>query len=120
MSGCTTRLLRVHWRQDRYGFVDSTGADGGGIVTRVLVVDDDVHARTVARAILEHAGFDVVEAVDGAAGLRAYREVGADVVLTDLFMPDVDGLEVIRELCLELPGVTSIATIAGRVYGTVD
>ena len=89
-------------------------------MTRVLVVDDDLHARTVARAILEYAGIEVVEAVDGAAGLRAYRELGADLVLCDLFMPDVDGLELLRELRRESPDVKVIAMSAGGFHGKVD
>ena len=89
-------------------------------MTRVLVVDDDLHARTVARAILEHAGIEVVEAADGAAGLRAYRNLGADLVLCDLFMPDVDGLELLRELRREFPDVKVIAMSAGGFHGKVD
>jgi CheY-like chemotaxis protein len=89
-------------------------------VTRVLVVDDDVHARTVVRAILENAGMEVVEATDGAAGLLAFRDSGADLVLCDLFMPDVDGLEMIRALRGEFPGVKVIAMSAGGFHGTVD
>ena len=92
----------------------------GGVVTRVLVVDDDVHARTVARAVLEHAGIEVDEAVDGAAGLRAYRDAGYDLVLCDLFMPDVDGLELIRELRRDFPEIKIIAMSAGGYHGTVD
>jgi CheY-like chemotaxis protein len=87
---------------------------------KVLIVDDDVDARTVARAILEDASFEVVEAVDGAAGLRAYRDAGADLVLCDLFMPDVDGLELIRQLRREAPDVRVIAMSAGGFNGTVD
>ena len=89
-------------------------------MTRVLVVDDDVHARTVARAVLEHAGIEVDEAVDGAAGLRAYRDGSYDLVLCDLFMPDVDGLELLRALRRESPGVKVIAMSAGGYHGTVD
>lgn len=89
-------------------------------MTRVLVVDDDVHVLAVARAILEHAGIEVVEAVGGAAGLRAYRDASYDLVLCDLFMPDFDGLELIRALRREFPGVKIIAMSAGGFHGTVD
>jgi CheY-like chemotaxis protein len=89
-------------------------------MARVLVVDDDVHARMVTRAILEHAGIEVVEAADGAAGLRAYRDASPDLVVCDLFMPEVDGLELIRQLRRESPGVKVIAISAGGFDGTVD
>jgi CheY-like chemotaxis protein len=66
---------------------------------RVLLIDDDRAFRQIARMMLERAGFEVAEAVGGAEGVRTFRQEGADVVLCDLFMPDVDGLEVIGELC---------------------
>jgi DNA-binding response OmpR family regulator len=87
---------------------------------RILLIDDDAAIRKLIRMILEKAGFEVVEAADGKAGIRAYRNHGADVVLCDLFMPDLDGLEVIRGLCREFPDVKVIALSGGGFQGTVD
>jgi CheY-like chemotaxis protein len=99
----------------------SGGAESeGGVVTRVLVVDDDADVRTVARVMLENAGIVVVEADGGTAGIRAFRDAGADLVLCDLFMPGLDGLEVIRALCREFPDMKVIAMSAGGFGGTVD
>lgn len=65
---------------------------------KVLVVDDDpLHCRMV-RDILETAGYAVVEAVDGAAGLEKAATLHPDVILLDVMMPGIDGYEVCRGL----------------------
>lgn len=67
-------------------------------MARILVIDDDADVR---RAILRHLqsdGHEVVEAPDGKAGMKLYRESPTDLVVTDLFMPEQEGLETIREL----------------------
>lgn len=89
-------------------------------MTCVLVVDDDARVRRVARILLEEAGLDVVEAADGAAALRAFRDGSIDLMLCDLFMPGVDGLEVLRALRREFPGAKVIAMSGGGFGGTVD
>lgn len=65
---------------------------------RVLVVDDDVTVREVVVSYLKAAGHDVVEAADGADALVAMRSDPADLVVLDLMMPGIDGLEVCRRL----------------------
>jgi diguanylate cyclase (GGDEF)-like protein/PAS domain S-box-containing protein len=56
-----------------------------------MVVDDDLALRLLLREVLEQAGFAVVEAADGAAGLERFQEVHPDVVLLDVEMPEMDG-----------------------------
>ena len=82
-------------------------------MTRILVVDDNAGLRTAARALLEAAGFQVVEAESGAAALRVLRSEGADVVLTDIFMPDTDGIELIHGLRRESPDLPIVAMSGG-------
>ncbi len=65
---------------------------------KVLVVDDEPHIRIVLRAYLEADGFAVVEAADGEAALTALRADPPDLVLLDVMMPGIDGLEVLRQL----------------------
>ena len=65
---------------------------------RVLVVDDEPHIRAVLRGYLEADGFAVSEAADGEAALRRLREDAPDLVLLDVMMPGIDGLEVLRQL----------------------
>jgi len=65
---------------------------------RVLVVDDEPHIRTVLRGYLEADGFAVSEASDGPAALVALRGDPPDLVLLDVMLPGIDGLEVLRQL----------------------
>ena len=65
---------------------------------RVLAVDDEPHIRTVLRGYLQADGFEVAEAADGAAALAALRAQPPDLVLLDVMMPGIDGLEVLRQL----------------------
>ena len=58
---------------------------------RVLVVDDSITTRTLEQSILEAAGYRVLTAVDGAAGWQTLQERGADLVVTDIEMPRMDG-----------------------------
>jgi DNA-binding response OmpR family regulator len=67
-------------------------------MARVLVVDDDVTVREVVVSYLRAGGHAVVEAADGADALRAMRSDPADLVVLDLMMPGIDGLEVCRRL----------------------
>jgi CheY-like chemotaxis protein len=89
-------------------------------MARILVMDDDELLRGVVRVVLDAAGYDVIEAADGKAGLRLYREHGADLVLVDLFMPEVDGLEVIRALRAEIPQPKIVAMSGGGRTGQID
>jgi two-component system response regulator AtoC len=72
---------------------------------RVLVIDDDASLRFTLEAVLSDAGFSVDEAPGGAAGLAAFEARGADVVLTDLAMPDVDGMQVLTRIRAQDPSV---------------
>jgi two-component system, OmpR family, response regulator len=64
----------------------------------VLVVDDDGHIREVVRFALERAGHRVIEAADGRAALEAFERTGVDVVVLDILLPEMDGLDVCRLL----------------------
>src|SRR5689334_21066518 len=68
---------------------------------RVLVIDDDDDIRGLVAELLQRAGLDVVQAADGRAGLRAFHQSPADLVVLDVSMPELDGfqtLERIRDL----------------------
>ena len=60
---------------------------------RVLVVDDSITTRTLEQSVLEAAGYEVTTAVDGADGWRILQAQGADLVVSDVEMPRMDGLE---------------------------
>src|SRR6266508_2863685 len=64
----------------------------------VLVVDDEQRLRDLVRGYLEHEGFNVLAAADGQLALDLARQHGPDVVVLDLMLPGLDGLEVCRRL----------------------
>jgi len=65
---------------------------------RVLVVDDEEQIRTIIRRYLEADGYAVSEATDGETGLRLARELDPDLVILDVMMPGIDGIETLRRL----------------------
>ncbi len=89
-------------------------------MSRILVVDDDRVLRGALRIVLEAAGYDVIEAADGDAALRVFGEHGADLVLLDIFLPERDGLEVIRALRAAIPPPTIVAMSGGGRIGYVE
>jgi DNA-binding response OmpR family regulator len=89
---------------------------------RVLVVDDDATVSDVVRRYLEQAGCEVRLAADGADGLAAIAAQLPDLVVLDLMMPGIDGLEVCRRIRRQLPGLpvimlTALGEEADRVLG---
>jgi len=83
-------------------------------VARVLIVEDHADTLELIRTMLAHAGHDVSVAIDGEDGLRRYRADRPDVVVVDLFMPRMDGLELIASLRAEVgPAAKIIAISAG-------
>ena len=81
-------------------------------MARILVIDDDAMVRNTITAILDVNGHDVIEAIDGEEGLRAYRQDPADLVITDVQMPIKTGDEVIRELRADFPDLKILALTA--------
>lgn len=69
--------------------------------TRVLVVDDEPNITELVSLGLRYEGFDVSSAHDGRGALRAVRELKPELVILDVTMPDIDGLEVVRRMRAE-------------------
>jgi two-component system response regulator (stage 0 sporulation protein F) len=84
---------------------------------RILIIDDEPLVRAVLRSILERHGYTVMEAPDGRAGLALWRHTPSDLVLTDIFMPQLDGIEVIRQLTHLWPQAKIIAMTGGSKIG---
>lgn len=78
----------------------------------ILVVDDERAIRRLLRMYLDEAGFTVTEAADGVEALRKMRAGGIDLVLLDLMIPEMDGLEVCRRVRADHPGVPVIMLTA--------
>ncbi len=86
-------------------------------MAKVLVVDDEANLRKVLAAMLRRAGYDVTVASDGEQGLAEFEKNGADIVVTDLVMPKLGGMELLRALNNGHPDVPVIIITA---HGTVD
>lgn len=84
---------------------------------RVLVIDDDWQMREMMHQALERAGYDVAEAPNGKVGVNIHREDPVDLVITDLIMPEKEGIETIRELRRDYPGLKIIAISGGGRAG---
>jgi CheY-like chemotaxis protein len=82
-------------------------------MARILIIDDDKMVLNMLRQVLEGAQHTVVEASNGAIAMRLWRDHPADLIITDILMPEKDGLEVIRELRRECPTVKVIALSGG-------
>ena len=78
---------------------------------RVLLVEDNEDNRIIYRMILEHHGYEVIEAHDGQAGIDMARNSGPDLILMDISLPVMDGWEATRVLKAEAP-TSSIPIVA--------
>jgi two-component system response regulator (stage 0 sporulation protein F) len=64
----------------------------------ILVIDDEEPVRVLLRFALEGAGYEVTEAANGRIGLELYRQRPTDLVITDILMPELNGLDMLLEL----------------------
>ena len=68
------------------------------MTTHILAIDDSRTIRSLLTMALEKAGFDVTTAVDGVDGVQKFQDTGADLVITDVNMPNKDGFGVIDDI----------------------
>ena len=80
---------------------------------RLLVVDDDADMRLTLKLALEIAGYGVEVAANGKEALEAQRRRPADVLITDIFMPEKEGIETIQQIRKDGRGVKIIAASGG-------
>jgi two-component system chemotaxis response regulator CheY len=85
--------------------------------TRVLVVDDNADMRLTTKLLLEAEGYVVEVAANGAEALRIQRERPTHILLTDLFMPEVDGLETVQSFRAAYPAMPVIVVSGGSSSG---
>jgi two-component system response regulator AtoC len=86
-------------------------------MTRILVVEDDEACRAVVCDMLAGNGYEVTAARDGNEALALMGARPADIVLTDVLMPDKDGLEVIREIVRQFPATRVLAMSGTSRWG---
>ena len=80
---------------------------------KILVIDDDSQCLTMVRRILEADGHEIYDSQDAKSGHELFNVVKPDVVITDILMPGVDGIELIRRLRQEQQDVPIIAISGG-------
>jgi CheY-like chemotaxis protein len=86
----------------------------------ILVIDDDVQFRRMLRQVLGREGYEVVEASNGKEGMDLFRAEPTDLVISDILMPEQEGLQTVRELRREFPKVKIIVVSGGGSGGTMN
>lgn len=92
----------------------------GRSMALILLVEDDGQVRKMVRQMLERAGHEVSEAADGRTVNDLFREKTFDLIITDIFMPQKNGLETISAIRKEFPAVKIIAISGGARGGSFD
>ena len=78
-------------------------------MTKILVIDDDEKTRVFLQTVLEHEGYNVFVAKDGEDGLQSFYQSSPNLIITNIVMPNKDGIEVIMEVRLPYPKLPIIA-----------
>jgi CheY-like chemotaxis protein len=89
-------------------------------VARILIIDDEDQPRRMLQQVLIRVGYEVVEARDGNEGLQLFRASPTDLIITDILMPEKEGLETIIDLRREFPAVKIIAISGGGRTGNLN
>ena len=80
---------------------------------KILIIDDEPHILLMLKKMLERAGYEVDLASNGNEGMEIFQKESADMVITDIIMPEKEGLETIREMKRLYPGLKIIAMSGG-------
>lgn len=84
-------------------------------MSKILIIDDEAPVRKMLSKLLMRNGYDVLEAENGKKGIELYKEYDPALIITDLIMPEKEGLESIRELKKFDPDVQIIAISGGGI-----
>lgn len=83
-------------------------------MSKILVVDDDAQMRTMISQMLEREGYTISTASNGKEAVTRYRQVNSDLVVLDILMPEMDGIEATMQLKREFPNIRILAMSGGR------
>jgi len=89
-------------------------------VASILVIDDQEPIRRIVRRALENERHAVLDASDGELGMQILERETVDFVITDIFMPELDGIQTLREIRKRFPAVRVIAMSGGDSTGLLD
>jgi len=87
------------------------------VIKQILIIDDDDRFRKMLRSMLENEGYTVMEASSGEEGCRLYSEQIVDLVITDIVMGGINGIETALEIKEEYPDARFIVISGGNWYG---
>jgi len=87
---------------------------------KILVIEDNLIVRNTVTRILQTAGYTVVTANDGLQGFEMFRKERPDLVISDIIMPQQEGIGTIRQILAERPGTKIIAISGGGRIGNTD
>ncbi|PID78698.1 response regulator [bacterium DOLZORAL124_64_63] len=82
-------------------------------MAKILIIEDDVEVREYLESVLSRAGYQVLSAANGKAGVEVFAASPADLVITDIIMPEKDGIETIMDLRRRNPNLKVIAISGG-------
>jgi CheY-like chemotaxis protein len=91
---------------------------GRKLMANILVIEDHDEIRHLVKEMLTRVGHNVKEAPNGAVALQMLDENPADLIITDIFMPEKEGVETIREVKKRFPGIRILAMSGG--VGVMD
>lgn len=86
----------------------------------ILIIEDDDDLRLAIKRMLQMFGYDVIEAPDGEKGIQLYQEIPTDLIITDIFMPEKDGLLTITNLKEKYPDIKIVALSGGGRNGALN
>ena len=107
------------WPDGPPNAASTTGVSGGGPSATVLLAEDDADNRVIYGTLLRHVGYRVLESADGEGALALAREERPDLVLMDVTLPGLDGLEVTRRLKAD-PATRAIVVVALTAHAMGD
>src|SRR5580692_8329114 len=87
---------------------------------KILVIEDNAIVRDTVMRVLQSVGYEVVVANDGLRGIEAFRKEAPDLVISDIIMPEQEGIATIRQILGEKPGTKIIAISGGGRIGNTD
>ena len=82
-------------------------------MTKILIIEDDTAVRACLESVISRAGYETATAADGRAGLQVFRSEPFDLVITDIIMPEKDGIETIMDMKREQKDLKVLAISGG-------
>lgn len=92
----------------------------GNVLATILIIDDDPTILMLFKTYLERKGFAVIVASDGKEGLRQEKRYEPDLIITDIMMPEMDGLEILHAIRSARPELPVIAISGGTLNGGIN